>query len=164
MMALAPIVITTSVLTIILQIVLIILVLDTKKRPNLNPRKNPYWLLKFETQGNRESMKTDLTTEDPSWSKDKTIPGGRRPDSECRPRGTMLRDINLRLKNAERDQEKNGGESRTLSQLLSIKGMILTNQGTEMNSLKEMIGRVRIMPSNVLCLFERKTIYWNKRN
>jgi hypothetical protein len=112
MIALAPIVITASVLTIILQIVLIIIVLDTKKKttpdskekiqsaaaaPEIRDARKPR---EHENRfGNRRPPFDQRVKPSPA----STSPA---PSQNVDPVERSLRDINLRLKNAERDQEK----------------------------------------------------------
>ena len=111
MMDLAPIVITALVLTIILQIVLIILVLDTKKKNKIDLKGKP--LTAAATAPEMRDLKkpreheSRLDNRRPPSHDQKTKPSSvaaqnQNVDSVER----SLRDINLRLKNAERDQEK----------------------------------------------------------
>ena len=111
MIALAPLVITASVLTIILQIVLIILVLDTKKKPTLDSKEKPLSAAAPEIRDarkpreheNRFSNRRPPFDQHVKPSPASTVPA---PIQNADPVERSLRDINLRLKNAERDQEK----------------------------------------------------------
>lgn len=105
MMALAPIVITTSVLTIILQIILIILVLDTKKKTNSDPKEKPLAPDIREARKPREQENRFAGRRPPLDQRPKPSPVIA-PVQNTDPVERSLRDINLRLKNAERDQEK----------------------------------------------------------
>jgi len=107
MMALAPIVITTSVLTIILQIILIILVLDSKKKTKFEPKEKP--VLTSEIRDSRKSREHENRFNNrrpPLDQRTKPFPVAVAPIQNVDPVERSLRDINLRLKNAERDQEK----------------------------------------------------------
>jgi|GEM_PF-1395230 hypothetical protein len=107
MMALAPIVITTSVLTIILQIVLIILVLDTKKKTKFEPKEKPLTQAPEirDARKPREQENRFSSRRPPLDQRTKPSPAAA-PIQNVDPVERSLRDINLRLKNAERDQEK----------------------------------------------------------
>lgn len=111
MMALAPIVITTSVLTIILQIVLIKLVLDTKKKTNFDLKEKPLSVAPEirDIRKPREHENRFNNRRPPHDQRTKPSPVVSAPTAPVQnvdPMERSLRDINLRLKNAERDQEK----------------------------------------------------------
>jgi hypothetical protein len=99
---LAPLVLTASVLTIILQIVLIILILDKKKKAKVVPEEKPIHHEIRETRKPRENENRFNRRPPPQDQRVKpAAPPTQNPDQMER----SLRDINLRLKNAEHDQE-----------------------------------------------------------
>jgi hypothetical protein len=111
MIALAPIVITASALTIILQIVLIILVLDTKKKPKFDLKEKPLSAAAPEIRDARKPREHEnrFNNRRPSFdqrAKPSSASSTAAPIQNVDPVERSLRDINLRLKNAERDQEK----------------------------------------------------------
>jgi hypothetical protein len=102
MMELTPIVLTASVITIILQIVLLIVILDTKKKARgaSHEKVVPHDLK--DVKRPRE-MENKFVRRPPHDQKIK-VATAQAQDAE--PVERSLREINLRLKNAERDQEK----------------------------------------------------------
>jgi hypothetical protein len=98
----APIVLTASVLMIILQIILIVLVLDKKKKAKVITEEKPVHHEIKDPKKPREN-ENRFTRRPPLEQRVKPAPApAQNPDQMER----SLRDINLRLKNAERDQEK----------------------------------------------------------
>ena len=102
MMDVATIVLTASAITLVLQIIVIVLVLDTRKKFN---------------QGLHEEKPSSLDPRDMRKPKDVGSRTIGKPPQDHKNRAPVpphniehversLRDINLRLKNAERDQEK----------------------------------------------------------
>lgn len=102
MTELAPIVLTASVLMIVLQIILIILVLDKKKKSKVITEEKP---VHHEIKDPRKPRENEnrFTRRPPQEQRVKPAPA---PTQNPDPMERSLRDINLRLKNAERDQEK----------------------------------------------------------
>ena len=88
---------------IVLQIILIILVLDKKKKSKVITEEKPLQAAKLKILENPGKTENQLASKAASRT---TGQAGPCSNSKSRPNGAVLRDINLRLKNAERDQEK----------------------------------------------------------
>ena len=99
---LAPIVLTASVLMIVLQIILIMLVLDKKKKAKVITEEKP---VHHEIKDLRKPRENENRFNRRPPHEQRVKPA-LAPTQNPDPMERSLRDINLRLKNAERDQEK----------------------------------------------------------
>ena len=99
----APIVLTASAITVVLQIVLIALVIDTRKKLKREPAPEPS--ARPETPEVRKPREPENRFNRRPQQEQRNRPAPVQPQNVEQVERS-LRDINLRLKNAERDQEK----------------------------------------------------------